>query len=374
MIKRWRFSIRSMLIGLVFVAMLAAVYGYRWRRVEMVNDFVEAAESAGVDVEVAWWPELTLRRLMQGRTAETISRRCGFPRIVTVKAAYPSEYATWFQKLIDSGGAEYVFFIGSDFGREHIDALSRLDTVRELEFCSDKLAADIGISLSQMQNLESLEFRAPGGVSQRAIQSISQLPSLVYLETDADLEAAKRFQSFQSSQSMEGLSLRLLDAPQPYPWVVFSNFPHLERIELDGISTDANIAELVVGAPKLRRLVIDLEGASDEGCRLLARLPRLERLEVSHLPRDADALGGLSAVTELTIRSSTISAAGMKELRGCPIETLDLSSTQVEGGLLEGIRSWGHLTRIELINTNVTKAHAQDIRKWKQWERFDILP
>jgi len=246
MAKRWRFSIRSLLIGFVLVGAVAAVYGYRWRRIELVNDFVDAAESADVDVEVVWWPKYKLLRFMQPSTAEAVSRRCGFPGILSVEAEYPSEYTAWFEKLIDCGGAEYVSFTGSEFGREHIDALSRLDTVKEMDFRSERLASDMGTSLSQMRNIESLVFRAAGGVSQQTIQSISQLPSLSYLEIDVDLETANRFQDFQSSQSMEGLSLSMVDAPQSYPWSVFSDFPHLERLELEGVSTDANVEQLVV--------------------------------------------------------------------------------------------------------------------------------
>lgn len=374
MTKRWRFSIRSLLIGFVVVGAVAAVYGYRWRRIERVNDFVDAAESADVDVEVVWWPEDQLLRFMQPSTAEAVSRRCGFPRILSVKAIYPSEYTTWFKKLVDCGGADYVSFMGSDFGRAHIDALSRLDTVKEMTFCSERLAADMGTSLSEMDNLEWLKLGAAGPVSQPTIQSIGQLTSLRYLEIDVDLEAANRFRYFQCSQSMEALSLRLVDDPQPYPWSVLSNFPHLQRLELKGVSTSANVEQLVDGAPGLRQLAIDLEGASAEGCKLLGRLTRLTRLQVSHLPGDVDGLKGLSALRELTIHRSTITAAGMNRLSGCPIETLKLWSTQVEGEFLEGIRSWKHLTKIELTQTNVTGVQAENVRKWRQWEKLDIVP
>jgi len=64
----------------------------------------------------------------------------------------------------------------------------------------------------------------------------------------------------------------------------------------------------------------------------------------------------------------------MNRLSGCPIETLKLWSTQVEGEFLEGIRSWKQLTKIELIQTNVTGVQAENVRKWKQWEKHSILP
>ena len=142
---------------------------------------------------------------------------------------------------------------------------------------------------------------------------------------------------------------------------------HLTYLELaTDYFGDAAIAHLA-GLERLEEL--DLRGAlvSDGGLRAIAGLQSLRVLRVgsrrveSDVPEITDAgmecIAKLSRLEELDIEGCRVSDKGVKVLRSLPrLRTLDLSLTDITDATLEEIERFPRLERVNITETNLTPA------------------
>lgn len=371
---KFRFRLRSMFFLILAVAVLVALWNYRDARIRETTEVVESGRKAGVDVEIEWWPETSLRRVGPPAVARSIGWARGLPHVMSVSAIEPTEYTNWFEKLIEAGGATHVSFIGDGFGRRHIDGLVLVGGIEELRFVSTELDSSTVGSLGRLTTLTNLNLHVPPLAYSAAMDEICQLPSLETIDLSVDLDSVSRFREIRSADSLKAATLWLDDAPQPYPWRDLRRFPRLSRIELHGVSNDENVEELAEIATRLNVLHIDLTDTTKEGCESLKKFTSLKHVQLSNMPCDIDVLSNCKQLRVLSITSATISAAALTKLESSVIESLTLEDTFIEGEFQDGITNWRALNRIKLVETNISQQSADRIRNDRRWSSVFIHP
>ncbi|HJZ60227.1 MAG TPA: hypothetical protein VKE74_35115 [Gemmataceae bacterium] len=152
--------------------------------------------------------------------------------------------------------------------------------------------------------------------------------------TDATLLALKKHPDIGAIQALDGTRCT------EKGFAALNDLPHLRRLVLNRSGVSDKELAVIVGCKELRELVIPASGVTDAGLASLAKLPRLEALDVSENPRITDKgmaqIAMLERLEHLYLGKTSITDKGLFELK--PLEglrTLHVAGTKVSANAAE---------------------------------------
>jgi Leucine-rich repeat (LRR) protein len=247
----------------------------------------------------------------------------------------------------------------------------------------DTNVTDKGAScLTQMRGLEQLVFR--GRITRVGLESISRLPSLRRLEFSSTQAIDDALPILAPLTNLEALTLSgktISDEDLSH----LDQFPALQYLSLSGGFTDAVVPHLrktihlrtlslsVTGSLKqdklaplsdlheLRALTIGGE-IDDAALAYLGGLDRLEETNLSYPAKVGDAgveyLSGISALKRLSLGNTVVTDGGMASLaRLSQLQSLSLSIPELTA---EGLRHLSSLHNLKKLSLDVKKLAADD--------------
>jgi Leucine-rich repeat (LRR) protein len=136
--------------------------------------------------------------------------------------------------------------------------------------------------------------------------------------TDATLKSLSKHPEIGSIQALEGRGCT------EKGFKALHDLPNLRRLTLNVSGISDKELEVIVECKNLRELIIPASGVTDAGTAVLAKLPRLEALDLSENPRITDkamtAIAGLERLERLFLGKTGLTDKGLMELK--PLEGL----------------------------------------------------
>ena len=316
--RRWfRISLRGLM---VFVVLVAVPVGWETNRLRGRRAALDALEAAGArnanrgnaNVSRSWIARA--HQAVEDRLTPWVVSRptgpitgLGFIKPVTAEAL---ALLPWFDELEDLNIADHPASVGA--GWEPLGRLPRL---------------------------KSLQLKGPG-VTDKALAAVGQARALQELTIDRATATDAGFAALAGLPDLEDL-----------------------RVTRSPALTDAGLARLLEGLPRLKNLAVCLPDAKSltATARSLGRHhPALSTLDLSENPvDDADlvALAGIAGLSWLSLNQTRVTDAGLVHLRRLPkLESLDLASTAITDAGLDVVGAMPQIRYILLHSTAVTDA------------------
>jgi hypothetical protein len=308
-----RFSLRSLVLLVLFAAVGLGVYSWGLRRARRQAPAVDTLRTFGATVTYDF--------------GGTYSEKLNAPRRPISK---PSPYPTW---LVDWLGIDFFHDVTEVHCESSIvlstqdanvfwDAIAQLPRLTHLEASGGMTQPENILQLARHDQLTSLALRF-GNSTPSDFAVLQKLPRLARLDLSDAPISDEHLRVIGKSQS-----LKLLDL-------------HHARITSAGLQA---VAEM----PQLEHLWLSGTEVGDEGMALLRAHPSLTDLDLGYTAITDPALAHLATIphlTELDLAATAVTDSGLTSLEGHPkLSYLNLESTEVRGS---GLASLKHLPNLE---------------------------
>jgi Leucine-rich repeat (LRR) protein len=216
----------------------------------------------------------------------------------------------------------------------------------------------IDLSMTRISDQGLLQLKGLTGIEELNLR-------FAELITDEGMSAVK---TWKQLKRIDLRATKITDTTLGY----LGGLPNLESVDVGFAQVTDNGIELLTTLPKLKHLMMGGNKLTDTGLQALRLMPTLESLDISG-PQRTDsglwsvsltakgigAIASLSNLKELRIGGTSITAAGLEELRkGLPkLERLSLHrAKRIEDPAIEVLKNWPSLKEVDLKDTKVSEA------------------
>ena len=362
--RRFQFSIRSLLVLVVVVALPLSWLATEMRAARRQTEAVTA-----------------IRTATDGPTKKTALRaddwRLPFAETVVYDyeiddagvQRWPSQLPgpEWLRKLLGDDffiSARFIWAGGSHWSDADLAQLEALPTL-EVLVAGDGIT-DVGLMhlthLVRLRHLYLTETR----ITDAGLRHLENLRNLSVLRLSDTHITDAGIASLAKLHNLEALALdntQVGDAGL----VHVKEWPKLGSLSLDGTQiTDAGLAYLQ-GATELRRLFLNDTNITDEGLRCLQGLRQLREIGIGRTKVTDRGLGHLQGLTRLSylcLNNTAVGDGGMKYVIGMAnLENLPLEGTKVTDIGIEPLRGLIRLRDVWLDRTQVTDAGVKKLQQ-----------
>ena len=361
-VSHW--TVRSFAIVVCLLLLVGCVFLMsRYTANLKLMQLAKPSDSRNVDTVFGWTgPVIPIRGLDVDWLARWIGKDSAFallyrPENLLVQGHDKSiSDATIHSLLRESSGMSRVFIHNRDLPEGCLEAIATRHRVELLDVRLPIIGSQDAQWLSRMKQLKLVHIsqfvREPRendwswlknllglkslsvtlwGASDRDVIALAECPASVILSLSGPMSDAA-LARLCDLPALQHLSLG--DSTFQLHFPPGSKLPtSLESLELNWTAADDESLALISGLPQLKRVSILGGEVSDEGLRVLAKLPMLNQLWLEGLPNVTDvgmeALASSTSLREIHVRSLGTSARGLVHLMNIPAWT-DIRFDEVE--------------------------------------------
>jgi len=171
-------------------------------------------------------------------------------------------------------------------------------------------------------------------------------------------------------------SYRLADDDIDRLWSALGDLPDLVYLEASGPVTRPGAIRHLHNHKRLQRLALRWAHIADSDLAVVAKMPRLELLNLNETPVSSDALIHASrakSLRQLELHHTKISDAGLSHVAGLPqLKRLRLSGTDVGDEGVRHLRGLEGLIDLNFEHTNIGDQALEDVSRLTHLQRLDL--